>query len=576
MTAPRFVAFLGREDSDRTPDHSYVGMAPISLKAPIDLWATDHVVMLGNQGAVIGHLFTRSIPSRPITELNPAEINAALVTRGQSLIRDYWGGYVAIFCDVGGDLVVVRDPSGALPAYWREFDGTIAVAAQIGEHPFAFQDGVRLDADGLLVHLWNPYHAGEQTCLAGVRELLSGQKLQLRSGRCRTEPLWKPWSFLPDERDMQVPAPDAFRDIILDAVRTWADAFPVILSGISGGLDSSIVSLGVNGSNAQLHGLHMSWTDREGDERAFAITMATALGSPLDIVPYDLSIIDIERPIVPSVARPFTAHYVQCTALAQTATAERRGISAFFNGDGGDNVFCLTLSVAPILDRLRARHAVTSVLQTAADVARLTGADFPTILSHIFRRLVRGARSPTASGDKSYLDRVRLEAAIKSVARHPWYDPPGNISQGKAAHIRAICRAMGNDGFHDRRLHPPSISPLLSQPVMEQCLKIPTWNWVEKGMDRALVRRAFEHDLPHAIVSRKTKGGPSGFLDQFFWENESRVLSYLRSGLLANLGILTDLPEPGSARKGGGYPRSHARRLLGLTGAESWARQWVG
>lgn len=576
MTAPRFVAFLGRGVSDQARDHIYDGMSRIVLEAPIDLWATDHVLMLGDQGAVIGHLFTRSIPSRPITELNPAEINAALVTRGQSLIRDYWGGYVAIFRDAGGDLVVVRDPSGALPAYWRESDGTIAVAAQIGEHPFAFGDGVRLDVNGLLAHLWNPHHAGEQTCLAGVRELLSGQKLQVGPDQCRTEALWKPWSFLPDDDDMQVPAPGIFRDVVMNAVRTWADAFPVILSGISGGLDSSIVSLGIDQSNAALRGLHMNWTDREGDERMFALTMATALGAALDIVPYALHDIDIERPIVPLVARPFTAHYAQCTALAQANIAERHGINAFFNGDGGDNVFCLMLSVAPILDRLHARHGPGSILKTAMDVTRVTGAGFPTILTHLFRRAWRDPRSPVASDDRSYLDPARLDAAIKSVARHPWYNPPKGISQGKAAHIRAICRAMGNDGFHDRRLNIPSISPLLSQPVMEQCLKIPTWNWVEGGVDRALVRRAFEHDLPPAIVARKAKGGPSGFLDHFFWENEERILSYLRGGLLAELGILTNLPKPDRPGGIGGYDRSRARRLLGLTGAESWARLWHG
>lgn len=576
MTAPRFVAFLGRDDSDQAPNHVYDFMSRIALKAPIDLWATDHVLMLGDQGAVIGHLFTRSIPSHPITELNPAEINAALVTRGQSLIRDYWGGYVAIFRDVGGDLLVVRDPSGALPAYWREFGGTIAVAAQIGEHPFTVRDGVRLNTDGLLVHLWNPYHAGEQTCLTGVHELLPGQKLQVNSDRCRSEALWNPWSFLPDDENIQIPAPDTFRDIVLDAVRTWADAFPVVLSGVSGGLDSSIVSLGIKQSNAELRGLHMTWTDREGDERRFALTMATAIGAALDIVPYALNNIDIERPIVPSVARPFTAHYAQCTAFAQVTIAERHGVSAFFNGDGGDNVFCLMLSVAPILDRLRARHGPTSILKTAVDVARITGADFPTILTHLFRRVWRDPRSPVASDDRSYLDPARLDAAIKSVAHHPWYDPPKGVSQGKAAHIRAICRAMGNDGFHDRRRNIPSISPLLSQPIVEQCLKIPTWNWVEGGVDRALARRAFEHDLPEEIVARKTKGGPSGFLDHLFWENEGRILSYLRDGLLAELGILTDLPKPDFSGKVGNYDRSRARRLLGLTGAESWARLWHG
>ncbi|GLI98033.1 asparagine synthase [Sphingobium sp. BS19] len=553
----------------------FEGMSRIALDAPIELWATDHVLMLGDQGAIIGHLFTRSIPSATVTELNPAEVNAALVTRGQSLIRDYWGGYVAIFRDPKGDFVVVRDPSGALPAFWRDFDGTVAVATQIGEYPFTFEDGVRMDADGLLVHLWNPHYAGEQTCLAGVSELLSGQRLQVTSASRRTDALWKPWSFLPSDGDIGVPEPGDFRGIILNAIKTWADAFPVILSGISGGLDSSIVTFGIDQSRAQLHGLHMSWDDREGDERSFALTMANALGSTLDIIPYDLGMIDIERPIVASVARPFTAHYAQCTALAQAAAANRFGIDAFFNGDGGDNVFCLMLSIAPILDRLRAQHSVRALLKTAADVARLTGADLPTILLHLCRRLGRDPRSRATSGDRSFLDPAWLKAAIETSRRHFWYDQPDGISQGKAAHIRAICRAMGNDGFHDRRFHPPSISPLLAQPVMEQCLKIPTWTWVESGTDRAMARRAFEHDLPPSIIGRRTKGGPSGFLDRFFWENEGRIIAYLRTGILAERGILTDLPESTSSGRIGPYDRSHARRLLGLTGAESWARQWT-
>jgi asparagine synthase (glutamine-hydrolysing) len=574
MKAPRFVAFLGAMNIDSAPALMFEGMSHVPLSASIDLWATGHVLMLGDQGAIIGHLFTRSIPSRPVTDLNPAEINAALVTHGQSLIRDYWGGYVAIFRDVGGKLVVVRDPSGALPAYWRDFEGTVAVASQIGEYPFSFEAGVRMDADGLLVHLWNPHYAGEHTCLAGVSEILPGQRLQVTSASRQTDVLWKPWSFLPDDDNIQLPTPGAFRDVILNAVRAWADAFPVILSGISGGLDSSIVTLGIDHSSAQLHGLHMSWDDREGDERAFALTMANALGSTLDIIPYDLDMIDIERPIVASVARPLTAHYAQCTARAQGAAADRFGVDAFFNGDGGDNVFCLILSIAPILDRLRADQGVTAVLKTAADVARLTGADFPTILLHLARRIGRDPSSSANNGDRTFLDPGRLKAATETITRHFWYDPPKGISQGKAAHIRAICRALGNDGFHDRRTHPPSISPLLAQPVMEQCLKIPTWTWVDGGIDRAMARRAFEHDLPPSIIARRTKGGPAGFLDRYFWENEGRIVAYLRTGVLAERGILTDLPESTPSGGVGRYDRSLARRLLGLTGAESWARRW--
>lgn len=570
MIAPRFLAYVGEQLPWATPTTDIDGMEAVPLDGPIHLRATEHLIRLGTQGAVLGHLFTRTLPSRQITHLNAAEISAAFATQGQSLIRDYWGGYIAIFKDFQDDIWIVRDPSGTMPAFWREVNGGIAITPQLGAAPFAASQ-MRVDLDALLVHIWNPFYSGERTCVAGVRELMPGCRLRITPTARSSNLLWQPWNFIPDRTKRPMGSVDMVRKTIFDAIGTWAAMFPSILSGLSGGLDSSIIATGLHHSGAHFRGLHMNSPDREGDELRYAQLLAKALDIPLDIFSYDPDAIDVERPIVAHAARPFMAHYAQSTAKAQALTARQQGIDAYFTGHGGDNVFALMHSVAPILDRFQAGQDIAAVLRTIRDVAQLHDADYLTILLHLVRRLKKPSNSSARRGDRSFLDDARLEAAIDAMDIHPWLLPPDDIPAGSATHVRALARAVGHDGFHDRRSSPPSISPLLAQPVMELCLGIPSWHWVEGGIDRSVARQAFQSYLPPLIAARRTKGGPAGFLDRYYWENETQILSHLRSGLLAQSGLIRDLPSPGST----GGDRYRARRIIGLAGAESWARHWT-
>ena len=51
------------------------------------------------------------------------------------------------------------------------------------------------------------------------------------------------------------------------------------------------------------------------------------------------------------------------------------------------------------------------------------------------------------------------------------------------------------------------MTPLFSQPLIELVMRIPTWLLTLGGWDRALARRAFQHDVPRRILTRRTKGG---------------------------------------------------------------------
>lgn len=70
--------------------------------------------------------------------------------------------------------------------------------------------------------------------------------------------------------------------------------------------------------------------------------------------------------------------------------------------------------------------------------------------------------------------------------------------------------------------------PLRSQPLVELCLRTPTYALIEDGRDRALARRAFLSDLPAEVVSRRTKGE----ISEYAFDVLNGNLPFLRDLLL--------------------------------------------
>jgi asparagine synthase (glutamine-hydrolysing) len=162
------------------------------------------------------------------------------------------------------------------------------------------------------------------------------------------------------------------------------------------------------------------------------------------------------------------------------------------------------------------------------------------------------------------------------VFTHPWLDAPADALPGKAAHVAMLTRIQGTiDGF-SRLEAPPQINPLLSQPIVEACLRIPTWQWCEGGQNRAVARLAFREDLPPRIVNRRSKGGPDSFAFDVIEANRALLREQLLEGVLAQRGLLDlkALENCLDARRW--IQRDDYVRLSALAEAEAWVRHWAG
>ena len=125
-----------------------------------------------------------------------------------------------------------------------------------------------------------------------------------------------------------------------------------------------------------------------------------------------------------------------------------------------------------------------------------------------------------------------------------------------------------------RELETGLIAPLLSQPIIELCLRIPSWMWCEGGKNRVVARRAFADLLPRAILLRRSKGTPDGYSMAIFNNNRNLIRSFLHEGLLAQQGMI-DLGAVDQALADQSPIRGSAySRILSFCDIEAWARSW--
>lgn len=574
MTAPSYVmTFEGTAGNQSPPmEQSPASLTFAHSLGGLHVRAThEHVIAVGDHGIILGHLFTRTEPSRRVTALANDEADAVVRTAGARLINCYWGGYIAVLRIADGEFRIIRDPSGTVPAYWYRDQHRVVILPELLP---GRKGRWRLDAEALLLHLWAPYRLGRRTCLAGLHELLPGEALCLKGRDIAVNTLWSPWDHVPDGNSIAGVEPAQLHTEITDTLRSWGNCFPSVLLGISGGLDSTIVSAGLAGSTTALHGLTMIAPGPGGDERAYARKVADVFPMSWVSYAYELEDVDISAPVVPHVPRPFLAHYIQAIVHARKRIGADHRIDAYFSGNGGDNVFCLMRSATPLVDRIIARSSLMAMRRTLGDIATLTEADISTILRSAVVRWLSHARWVDSSGDARFLNSTRLARLRAACGSHPWLEAPAGKLPGAIAHVRMLTRAHGNDGFHSRWAEPPSVAPLLAQPIMEQCLAVPSWEWIAGGRDRAAVRAAFFGHVPDALLQRRSKGGPGGFVERIYRRNEAPVLSLLRDGILRELGIIDDIDAALIRTQRSAADPFVPQRLLALAAAECWARQW--
>src|SRR5262249_37010397 len=138
---------------------------------------------------------------------------------------------------------------------------------------------------------------------------------------------------------------------------------------------------------------------------------------------------------------------------------------------------------------------------------------------------------------------VTAAAALAALANssrfvHPWLRevrrvPPGKLWMLSTLHLESYAEIP-----YRRPGDVPLVAPFISQPLIELCLRIPTYLNVDAGRSRAVARRAFSDVLAPEILSRTTKGTCGLWLKGAIDRNQRFIRDYLMDGLLVKKCVL--------------------------------------
>lgn len=540
--------------------------------------------LLADQGVVLGKLFRRHDLDRPSAQdvwPTDEEAHRILQGGGRALVHDFWGRYVAFMQTESGVTRILRDPSGTLPCFLIHHEGVWIVFSWL-EDVLATMRHLpppRVNWDGLTAHVLFGELGGRETALEGVTQVLPGEVVHLGIGIERSELLWDAVDIARTiSGDSLNEAAQRMRSTVRACARSWASCYDHLLLRLSGGIDSSIlVSCLASGSTpARVTCVNYHSPGADSDERRYARLAANRAQRELIERERDSS---FRLESVLRIARtPTPGNYVgRMNARVDAELAAEYGATGLFTGGGGDQLFFEFACWWPVADYLRLRGLDAGFAAAALDAARLGRVSVWKAIGLAVVDRVRPAHVSREPGNHlTLVGQVELSAAMRSERYvHPALLRANDLPVGKLTQTRQLMHPVAYYDPFELDSAPEMVNPLLSQPLVELCLKLPTYVLTHGGRGRALARRAFAADLPPEIAARRSKGGMEEHIKTVLLRNMDFARSMLLDGELVRRGLL-DRARVEEALSGRPTTlESHIVRIHVYIGIEAWLTRWA-
>lgn len=535
----------------------------------------------GEQGVVLGRLFRRLDLRSPLAAdvaLTRTESEQIVQSNGRALVRDFWGRYIALFETADGSTCVLRDPSGTLPCFRIRHEGVTIVFSWLEDvlEMLSDIDAPRVNWDAVAAFILLGALGGRETALEGVSQVLAGEALDLRND---TSTL--PWSAVDIARSptghSAAEAEALLRETVRSCNRSWAACYETILFRLSGGVDSSILlsCLAPGATPADVLCINYHSPGSNSDEREYARLAAGRVGR--DLIERERNP-DFRIECVSRVARmPVPVSYIGwMNARTDARLASAHSAAALFTGAGGDPVFFEFRRWWPAADYLQVKGWDRSFASAAMDAARLGRVSVWKAVAlaaaeQVWPRVVARESSNPSGG--FFGEALRSRKLQQERFVHP-HLLGACLPPGKHMQTASLMYPLGYyDPFEQARA-PELVNPLLSQPLVELCLGLPTYLLTQGGHGRALARRAFASELPSRIATRRSKGGMEEHLKEVLNSNLDFARGVLMDGELVRRGLLDGgTIEDALSDKPTTLPGSlgHIHTFIGI---ELWLARW--
>lgn len=521
-------------------------------------------------GVIIGDVFDAS-GATVDRALSPRSDHDDPIVLMRWLSERYWGRYVALApCSRGRHWGVFRDPLGGLDALAWQYEDVVVAASDLPEPLLRHvAQGVSIDWRAVCGVVADPPSAHARNLLTGINAVAPGEQLTLMDGAPRRDRVWSPSQIA----RQPCPAGDVEADLraTIDlCVKAWTGVYAPVVAEVSGGLDSSIVASALITQGADVVGWINHHIDHwVGDERPYARALADHLQFDLTEIGHPDHAVRPETFM--AIAGGPTPSFSGADAMfdeGMGAVARLSGAKGIMTGQGGDVVFFQMNTPHVAADRLWRLGFRALSWRFLYEVAEMSQQSIWSVL----RAAVFGRRRDLP-GSRPYLTQHARKAA-RRLNRPAFLADLGRTPRAKRLQITNLAYIQVVRGRSRRGEHAAILHPLLSQPLVELCLRIPSDQLVQGGRTRGLARDAFSGRLPPLVVDRRTKGDMTSFYGHAIASGLDEIRAFLLDGRLVAEGIvgraaLDQVLSVEQLAQAGDYGD-----VFDLLAVEAWVRTW--
>jgi asparagine synthase (glutamine-hydrolysing) len=459
----------------------------------------------------------------------------------------------------------------------------------------------------MTARLLNGLSLSRECSLHEIEDIPGGERITFGTEQESRTALWHPAKFcLEQGREDSAAAAEELRATVLGVIAALASEHEHILVLLSGGLDSSIVTsclsrspyhanvtclnFYITGAGAVPSLAHafpgVSHEDMaklrrligNADEREFAQKVADKCG---------FKILNRERRVftlsprqvraAPLAPRPSAYAFLLDQDEMECEAAAAARATACFTGQGGDSIFFATQRAIGALDYAYLHPLGARLIREIRSTVSLSRES----LAHVVKKAIKygylrvALPSPFDPMTRPHLLRDEIARGVPNdYFHHPWIDTAPRLCPGKHNHVRAVATSVpAYDNVYHREKAAPSVYPFASQPIVEMCLRTPTYVLLENGTSRGLARRAFRDMLPPEVQKRTTKACGTALYQNVVRYNMPTIRESLLDGMLIRHNILDRRKLEHYLTAEQPFLTVQAEQVIDYLACESWLAQ---
>ena len=344
---PDAAGTWGHEDGRVAVQLGHRRLSIIDLSAAADQPLTKHGLTLVYNGELYNYRSLRaelvSEGVRFTTKSDTEVVLEAWRTWGPKALRRFRGMFAfALFDERSGELVLARDPLGIKPLYFLPRSEGVVFASELKALVTAIGSELRIEPGALvasMLYYWLP----EQRCaIEGVEKLPGGCWARFRpDGNCSIQHYWR----IEDEAAEAAAGPPAdLRAVIEESVAAHLVSDVPVSSFLSGGLDSSIVTVLAHRDNPAIDAYTIAFRREDQrleampDDAVYARKVAARYGIALHEIEISPDIVGMLPRIVDVLDEPI-GDPAAINTLLMCEAARARDVKVILSGMGADELF---------------------------------------------------------------------------------------------------------------------------------------------------------------------------------------------------------------------------------------------